>query len=159
MNVKHNKCEQNQTRWTSGSRRDGSQRGVSVSLTLPGVRAARVRGHRPRADQVLAVRVDVDVAPRRAVRGVVVDALPAVGVVALQLRAPASLVVAGLALDAEVALVERAGVAGGVSRRGNRENSTDGQKSGCTAGDDLALETHDEPSLLKYRGRSPTVRL
>ena len=92
-----------------------------VALTVLGVGIARVAGCRPHAPVRHAVGVHVDIPPRRTVGGVVVDALPAVGVVrrvALQLCRPPSFTVLRHAGGCEVSLVELVRVERGV--RGSR---------------------------------------
>lgn len=116
-----------------------------VALALPRVRAARVRRLRPHAPDGHAVVVDVDVPLVRAGRA---GALPRVRRAAEQVCRPAGAVleVAGLT---QVALIQAAGVAGGVGRHRSREHRTHGDRARSKCGCDFPLETHVEPFLLE----------
>lgn len=123
-----------------------------VALAVPGVGVTRVARCRPDAPVRLAVGVDVDVLPRSAVRGVVVDALPAIGVVrcgTLQLCRPPSLSVLRHAGGGEVSLVELVRVEGGVRGSRCQEQTTDYERAYRQTGSELSSKTHYEPSLLR----------
>lgn len=100
----------------------------------------------------LAVGVDIDASPRSAVRGVVVDALPAVGVVGrvtFQLGCPTSLSVLCHAGGREVSLVELVWIECGVRGSRCQEQSTNHECSDRKASCKPFLKTHDEPFLLR----------
>lgn len=109
-----------------------------VALALPGVRVARDGSRSPHAPDGHAVVVDADVAPRRT-EGV--GALPAVRRVAEQVSRPAGSVleVAGLA---QVTLIQRAGIAGGVRSGRRREHRTDGNRTHREGGRDSPFQRH-----------------